>query len=92
MWEWFGMLFGICIRTGVRLGLELPPFFWKPLSGLKLSKSDLYNVDTHTCEVLDIIQECDRGSFEEAIQETFCTIRSDRYYQTSASSLRQISL
>eukprot|EP00494_Astrolonche_serrata_P025406 UN25667 len=78
MWEWVGMLFGICIRTGVRLGLNLPSFVWKPLAGEDLITKDLRDIDCHTCEILDIIKKCDEKSYEEAIREKYTTTRSDR--------------
>jgi len=78
MWDFLGMLFGICIRTGVKLGLDLAPFVWKPLSGVSLSRQDLFDIDRHTCEVLDIIKNCDERSFQEAIAENFTVSLSDR--------------
>jgi len=78
MWDFLGMLFGICIRTGVKLGIDLAPFVWKPLAGIPLSKSDLNDIDCHTCQVLNIIRDCDEMTFREAIVETWTASLSDR--------------
>ena len=34
MYEFVGVLIGCCLRTGVRLSLDLPPLFWKLVVGL----------------------------------------------------------
>ena len=82
LFEFLGMLFGWCLRTGVRLPLQLPSFVWKPLVNEPLSKLDLDDVDHETVQMLQFIDECDAVSFDE-----FCLGRS---YNPSASEASPI--
>jgi len=52
LFNFLGVLMGICIRTGVRLTLDLPPFFWKPIVGEKMTMKDIYEIDNGFCELL----------------------------------------
>ena len=45
--EVVGVLFGCCVRTGVKLPIQLTSFFWKALVGVPLNVNDLNNVDKH---------------------------------------------
>mmetsp|Transcript_6325 Transcript_6325/g.804 ORF Transcript_6325/g.804 Transcript_6325/m.804 type:complete len:139 (+) Transcript_6325:9555-9971(+) len=41
IYEFLGILFGCCARTGSKLALNLPAMFWKPLVGEFLTYEDL---------------------------------------------------
>jgi len=45
MLEFLGLLFGVCLRTGVRLPLRLVPAFWKALAGAPITPADLAAID-----------------------------------------------
>lgn len=46
IYEFLGVLFGCCARTGSKLSLNLPAMFWKPLVGEFLTYEDLSQVDS----------------------------------------------
>lgn len=71
--EMLGLLMGCCIRTGVRLNLDLPPFVWKPLVGEPLTRADLAAVDFATVELLKFVENptLDQDTFESAFDENF---------------------
>jgi hypothetical protein len=79
MAEFLGLLFGSCIRTGVRLTLDLPAFVWKALVEEPLSRADLAAVDTYAAESLRFIETCDAATFaiEGAVEQTFTTTLSN---------------
>lgn len=75
---WFlGVLMGICIWTGVHLTLDLPPFFWKPLVGDKITMKDIEEIDIGFCELLWNMQSYDQDTFESIINESFAVNLSD---------------
>lgn len=76
--EALGVLFGCCLRTSVRLQLDLPPFVWKPLVGEQLTRADLAAIDAATVETLRFVESCDRDTFDASLDETFSTLLSDR--------------
>eukprot|EP01091_Cochliopodium_minus_P010079 TRINITY_DN2625_c0_g3_i1.p1 TRINITY_DN2625_c0_g3~~TRINITY_DN2625_c0_g3_i1.p1 ORF type:complete len:1721 (+),score=746.57 TRINITY_DN2625_c0_g3_i1:2414-7576(+) len=45
MFEFFGKLIGISMRTGVLLTLDLPSFFWKSLVGVEVTEKNLQEID-----------------------------------------------
>jgi len=77
LYEFLGLLFGCCIRTGVHLTLDLPSFFWKQLSGENLTIADLREIDQGLCEVLEFMETAAKDVFEESIFESFSTYLSD---------------
>jgi len=78
MFEFLGVLFGCCIRTGVRIALDLPAFVWKPLVGDQLTRADLAAVNVHAVETLKLIESFDEETFEATINQTFTTELSDK--------------
>ena len=44
-YEFLGRIMGMALRTGVKLALDLPSLFWKPLVGEEVTKEDLEAVD-----------------------------------------------
>ncbi|ETO23737.1 HECT domain and RCC1-like domain-containing protein, partial [Reticulomyxa filosa] len=80
MFEFLGKLIGMCLRTGVKLNLSLPAFFWKPLVGISCGRKDLYEIDTALCKGLEEIWNYPtekKNLFENEIKETFMTTLSD---------------
>lgn len=51
--EFVGVIFGCCMRTGVRFPVKMPAFLWKPLVGEPLTKADLREVDSAFVTQLD---------------------------------------
>jgi hypothetical protein len=45
LFEFLGILMGICIRTGAHLNLDLPQFVWKQLTGQNIGPEDLIEID-----------------------------------------------
>lgn len=45
LYEFLGILMGVCVRTGATLNLDLPQQVWKRLVGQKLTLEDIYEVD-----------------------------------------------
>eukprot|EP01114_Cavostelium_apophysatum_P014886 TRINITY_DN3963_c0_g1_i3.p1 TRINITY_DN3963_c0_g1~~TRINITY_DN3963_c0_g1_i3.p1 ORF type:complete len:4002 (+),score=1092.69 TRINITY_DN3963_c0_g1_i3:116-12121(+) len=78
MYEFFGKLMGMAIRSKNPLALDLPSFFWKPLCGLPLDKNDLKEIDYSESESLERIEAMTKQEFEASIFETFTAILSDR--------------
>jgi hypothetical protein len=76
--ELLGMLMGCCLRTSVRLNLDLPPFVWKPLVGEPLSRSDLQAIDAATVDTLKFLDSVDAATFDASFEETFSTLLSDK--------------
>lgn len=64
MCEMLGVLMGIALRTGVFLNIDLAPFFWKPLVGLPLAKSDLKAIDKSFSGTLEWWRLCQESEWE----------------------------
>jgi len=45
MWEFIGALFGMSIRSGILLNLNLADTVWKQLTDEKLTNADLMRID-----------------------------------------------
>ncbi len=41
LFEFLGILMGVCVRTGSHLNLDLPQFVWKQLAGQKVGHEEL---------------------------------------------------
>lgn len=78
--EFLGVLFGCCVRTGVRLPLDLAPFVWKAVAGAPLTAADLRAVDLRTAQVLEDLArpDLDPAAFDAAFDERFEITLSDR--------------
>jgi hypothetical protein len=66
MYEQIGVLFGCCLRTGVRFPLDLPAFVWKPLVHDPLTLADLHAIDQATAQTLRAVTACDDETRFEA--------------------------
>ena len=78
MFEFVGLLFGLCIRTGVRLPIDLPSFVWKPLVGDELTAEDLFSIDMATSEYLKLIDTAEADTLQHEIHQSFTTALSDQ--------------
>ena len=78
MFEFVGLLFGLCIRTGVRLPIDLPSFVWKPLVGDELTADDLFAIDANTAEYLKLIETAEADTLQHEIHQSFTTALSDQ--------------
>ena len=76
MYEFLGLLMGCCVRTGTRLTLDLPSFFWKPLVGMNLRFEDLAEIDAPSAKMLEFMESAPPEVFEESF-ENFTTKLSD---------------
>ena len=53
MFEFVGSLFGMSVRSGILLNLDLAPIFWKTLTKEPLSVNDLKEIDLKFVQNLD---------------------------------------
>ena len=53
MFEFVGCLFGMSVRSGILLNLDLAPIFWKTLTKEPLSVNDLKEIDIKFVQNLD---------------------------------------
>ena len=75
--EFLGMLFGCCLRTGVRFPLELSDFTWKQILEEDLTLADLYNIDQSSVDSMRFIEATNDAEALDSIQQTFTTKLSD---------------
>lgn len=68
LFEFLGVLMGCCARTGARLTLDLPSFFWKPLVGETVRFDDMTEIDYPTMEMLKIIESASPELFVESFE------------------------
>jgi len=66
MFEFLGLLFGCCVRTGVRMPLDIASFVWKAIVHEQLGKRDLMAVDRTFYELLEGIRNMNRTEFVDA--------------------------
>jgi len=74
--EFMGVLFGCCLRTGVRFPVDLATATWKSLLHEDLTLTDLYALDQASMESLHFIRGADAETLE-AMQQPFTTKLSD---------------
>eukprot|EP01022_Parablepharisma_sp_SALTPOND_P013306 TRINITY_DN1770_c0_g1_i1.p1 TRINITY_DN1770_c0_g1~~TRINITY_DN1770_c0_g1_i1.p1 ORF type:complete len:4067 (-),score=523.08 TRINITY_DN1770_c0_g1_i1:62-12262(-) len=79
LYEYLGILMGCCMRTGVRLSLDLPSIIWKQIVQEPLTLADLEEVDNSVVGVLRYIteQELTPEEFTSIFTETFTAMLSD---------------
>eukprot|EP00029_Vermamoeba_vermiformis_P008050 TRINITY_DN365_c0_g1_i7.p1 TRINITY_DN365_c0_g1~~TRINITY_DN365_c0_g1_i7.p1 ORF type:complete len:4455 (+),score=2004.27 TRINITY_DN365_c0_g1_i7:138-13502(+) len=81
MYRMIGHMMGMAIRTGVKLTVDLPAFFWKPLVGSKLTVDDLKEIDHSLYGFLRFMRICAKEDLEgdnRKIFEKFTISRSDK--------------
>ena len=77
MFEFLGLLFGVCVRTGVRFPLDLPAFVWKALIGRSLTRQDLVAVDAAVGQRLSLLESTDDAAVVESLDLCFVCALSD---------------
>jgi len=79
MFEFLGVLMGCCIRTGVKLSLNLPSVIWKQIVREPLSLEDLEEVDASVVGVLKYLTQSGltADQFESEFMESFTAMLSD---------------
>jgi len=65
MFEFLGLLFGCCIRTGVRMPLDIAPFVWKAVAHDTLIKRDLLSIDKTFYDLLEGMRNMNKKQFED---------------------------
>merc|ERR1711871_1934699 len=75
LYEFVGTLMACSLRTGVKLPLELPSSFWKPLVGASLTDADLEAFDINAHESLNVIATLRAEEFSHTIFESFTVMR-----------------
>lgn len=71
MFEFFGALIGMSVRSGILMSLNLPSFFWKQLTGEELTIHDLSSIDTMTVQILDNLREIQNQMEEEVFLQGY---------------------
>ena len=77
LYEYLGVLMGVCIRTNVHLTLDLASINWKPLVGESLTLQDLRELDIGFINRLYYVIETPEEGYEDIIMETFAITLSD---------------
>ena len=77
LYEYLGILMGVCVRTNVHLTLDIANICWKPLVGESLTLQDLYEIDVGFIDRLKYILQTEEESFESVIMDTFAVTLSD---------------
>ena len=78
LFEYLGILMGVCVRTGAHLNLDLPQFVWKQLAGQKVSHEELIEIDIGFWRLLSFMLTASRQMYEESIFETWSVTLSDQ--------------
>ena len=66
LFNFLGVLMGVCIRTNTNLALNLPSFVWKQLVGQQLTAEDLLDFDDGIeAELSDMVRCTSKDNFEE---------------------------
>eukprot|EP01022_Parablepharisma_sp_SALTPOND_P017236 TRINITY_DN2714_c0_g1_i1.p1 TRINITY_DN2714_c0_g1~~TRINITY_DN2714_c0_g1_i1.p1 ORF type:complete len:4242 (-),score=491.35 TRINITY_DN2714_c0_g1_i1:9625-22350(-) len=79
LYEFLGILMGCCIRTGVRLSLDLPSIIWKQIVGEPLVAADLEGVDASVLKMAQYVTRPDLSPevFAATFTENFTALLSD---------------
>ena len=74
LFEFLGILFGICIRTNVHMSLNLTSLVWKKIIGEKINENDIKNFDEGLFNEIKLIKNYNS---DESIILNYNTILSD---------------
>ena len=77
LYEYLGVLMGVCIRTNVHLTLDLATICWKQLVGEQITLQDLNEVDIGFVNRCKCILETDKEVFQDTIFDSFAINLSD---------------
>ena len=78
LYEFLGIIMGVCVRTGAHLNLDLPQFVWKQLAGQKVTYEDLIEIDTGYWKLLHFMLTANKKMYDETIFETWSVLLSDQ--------------
>ncbi|KRX02870.1 HECT-domain-containing protein [Pseudocohnilembus persalinus] len=81
LFEFLGVLMGVCIRTGVNLALDLPPLFWKQIVGEKITPKDLEEIEQSFQNISKIIKTSSKESLEQEIADFGLTFHFQKQSQ-----------
>ena len=85
LFNFLGVLMGVCIRTNTNLAINLPSFVWKQLAGQRLTIDDVEEFDDGiVAELHEILQAASEEDFESRF--------ADRYYTTTLSDGSTVEL
>mmetsp|Transcript_12472 Transcript_12472/g.20956 ORF Transcript_12472/g.20956 Transcript_12472/m.20956 type:complete len:328 (+) Transcript_12472:25-1008(+) len=85
LFNFLGVLMGVCIRTSTNLSINLPSLFWKQLVGQRLAYEDIEELDDGIIEQLREMLEC-------ADEEEFTHKFTDRYFTVELSDSTEVEL
>lgn len=77
LFEFLGILMGVCIRTGAHMNIDLPQFVWKQLAGQRVAHEDLIEIDIGYWKLLNFMLNASRKAFDETSFETWSVLLSD---------------
>jgi len=79
LYEFIGILMGCCIRTGVRLSLNLPSIIWKQIVGEPVNIYDLEGIDSSIINMIQYVTkpEMSPPEFSSTFTENFTAMLSD---------------
>ena len=77
LYEFIGVLMGMCLRTKQALSFDFPSLIWKQLLNEKIDITDLENIDKLCVQALDELQKVNPDQFEYIVYEKFNTILSN---------------
>ncbi|TNV73916.1 hypothetical protein FGO68_gene5095 [Halteria grandinella] len=78
LFEFLGILMGVCIRTGAHMNIDLPQFVWKQLAGQRVAHEDLIEIDIGYWKLLNFMLNASRKAFDETSFETWSVLLSDQ--------------
>lgn len=85
LYNFLGVLMGVCVRTSTTLSLNLPAIVWKQLVGQRLSLEDIEEFDDGIiAELKDMLNCTSLDDFEESF--------GDRYFTTILSDESKVEL
>jgi hypothetical protein len=65
MYEFVGSLFGMSVRSGILLNLDLAPIFWKTLTKESLGINDLREIDIKFVQNLESYAKAKQDGLSE---------------------------
>jgi other hect domain ubiquitin protein ligase E3 len=75
LFNFLGVLMGICIRTNTNLAVNLPSLVWKQLVGQRLSMDDIAEFDEGIITELNGLLNATEDEFENQFSERYFTTR-----------------
>ena len=60
LFEFLGILMGVCVRTDTHFTLDLPSIFWKQLTNQTITVEDLEEIDKPLVDLIRLMGECNK--------------------------------